>query len=89
MITITIKSETGHSNFSLTHESAGEKPSTELCSNITALQESLRKLLEKNQDDALENRLVRNLHALEANAHPSVREFARSALANLGHASPT
>ena len=89
MITIAIISETGYNNFSLTYGGAGEKSSTQRCDNIMALQKCLKELLEKIQDDALVNRLVQNLHAMEnANASPSVREFARSALANLEHASP-
>ncbi|MEK7082857.1 MAG: hypothetical protein AAB972_01690 [Patescibacteria group bacterium] len=89
MITIAIISETGYNNFSLTYEGVGEKSSTERCDSIMTLQKRLKEILEKIQDNALVNRLVQNLHAMEdANVNPSVREFARSALANLEHASP-
>lgn len=89
MITIAIKSENGCAGFSLIHEGIYEKPSREVCSDIAVLRESLGKLLEKIQNDALARRLVQHLHEMEdADVHPSVRAFARSALASCGYASP-
>lgn len=90
MIKITIESEDGYAGFLFAYEGVYEKPSTQRYNDIGALRKSLDELLEKIRSNALESRLVRNLHEMEdTSEHPSVREFARSALTSLGYASPT